>query len=317
MRAPAVVYTEIAWRWTFGVALWAILYYSFREYFASVDISNAEYSLLRSLEPFTWIAIAARVMVALITGLRMMGPIIIPAIVILWIALATIGRAATIRALSDSVARCNWTSTLALHLFSVALTLASVAAYFGCGILINNLVGDPAQHFAASFLLSFLALLVITLVWSVANWFFSLSTIFTVRDGAGFISSLGDTADLYHRESNAFFSTGLWFGLMRTVLVVAATVLSLTPVARLSAAHARMTFLIVATVTLAYFALADALNMWRLAAYVSLTEPEPTPPVLSIPPPPPPVELLPESVSEGNTFDSSTPAGEAMPDNHQ
>ena len=53
MRAPASVLAEIAWRWTFGVALWAILYYSFREYFATVEISRTEYHLLRSLQPMT------------------------------------------------------------------------------------------------------------------------------------------------------------------------------------------------------------------------------------------------------------------------
>lgn len=283
MRAPAVVLTEIAWRWTFGLAFWAILYYSFREYFASIEISPAEYSLLRSLEPASWIAISARVVVAFITGLHVMGPVIVPAIAILWIALATVGRAASIRALSNSEPRTNWWSMAALHVFRVALATASVLAFFGCGILIHNLIGDPSQNFAAALLLATMSLLLIAFVWSVANWFFSLAAIFSAIGDAGFVGSLSQANHLYRRHTNSFISTGFWFGLIRTIFVIVTTILSLLPIARLSATQARITLLIVIVVSLAYFAIADALNMWRLATYISFTEPEPALPVAAVP----------------------------------
>jgi len=254
---------------------------------------------MRSLEPSTWIAVTARVMVAILTGLHVIGPIIIPALAILWIVLATIGRAATVRALSAGEPSTNWPGITALHVFRVALAFAAVLAFFGCGILIGEVLGDPAQHFAAAVLLATLALLFVTAAWSIANWFFSLAAIFSARDNAGFFRSLRDTTGLYHRESDSFLSAGFVFGMMRTLLVVVATVLSLLPVARLGVAHVRATILIVAAVTLSYFALADWLNVWRLAAYIGLAEPEPAPPPLAPSPesPLPPAHLPGEPAS--------------------
>lgn len=283
MRAPVAVIAEIAWRWTFGVGMWAIFYYGFGEYFASVEISRTEYALMRLLEPATWIAITARVMVAFITGLHMIGPIIIPAIAILWIAMATVGRVGTVRAICEAVPQTNWFSTAGLNLSRAVIAVAAVLAFFGSGILINELVSDPSQHPAAIVLLATVALVVIAFIWSVANWFLSLAAIFTVRDGVGFFSSLGRAVELYRGQSDSLYSSGFWFGLLRTVLVIAATIFSLLPIARFSASRAGVAVLIVAVVTLAYFALADALYMWRLATYVALSEPEPQQPVWANP----------------------------------
>ena len=316
MRAPASILAEIAWRWTFGVALWAVLYYSFREYFATVEISRAEYVALRSLAPSTWMAITVRVMVALVTGLRVIGPIIIPALLILWIALATIGRVATIRALSDADPSTNWLSTIGLHAFRVTLAFAALLAFFGSGILIDALVGDPREHFAAVLLLVTVALLLIALAWSVVNWFFSLAAIFTARDHTGFFASLRETTRLYRRESDALYRSGFSFGVLRTVLFVAVTVLSLMIAVRFSATRPLATVLPMIAISLPYFAVADAITLWRLATYISLTEPEPPvvaapePPIQPVPEPRPAPE--PEATAEAAPV---IPADEPAPNN--
>ena len=293
-RAPATILTEIAWRWTFGLAFCATLYYGFREYFASVEITNAEYAAMRSLQPYTWIAILGRVMVAFIEGLHLIGPIMIPALVILWVALSTIGRAATIRALSAVDSRTNWPATAALNLFRLILVAAAILAYFGCGALIDAMVGDTTQHLAAVVLLAALAMIVIATVWGMLNWFLSLAPIFTIRDGTGLFASITQAVDVYRVRSRAFTASGFSFGFIRTVLVIIATILSLLPIAQFSGTHVRLTILIVVTTSLAYFALADALNIWRLAAYISFTEPDPAPPVVVMPDPVPTILVPPD-----------------------
>jgi hypothetical protein len=315
-RAPATVLVEITWRWIFGLAFWAILYYGFREYFASIDISSAEYVALRSLEPYTWIAITARVMVAVGMGLRLMGPIIVPTLIILWTALATVGRAATIRALSDIESRTNWLTTAMLHLFRVVLGIASLIAYFGCGALINAMLGDPSLHFAATFLLSALALAVIAFIWSFANWFFSLATLFTVCDGSGFFRSTAQTADYYREHSGRLASTGLWFAFARSILVVVSTAISLW---LFTEARLQVAIAFIVLVSIVYFAFADALNIWRLATYISFSEPEPAPPVVATPStapaisPEPELSPIPEPPSE--QLDLAIPADEPASDN--
>jgi len=314
MRAPAAVLTEIAWRWTFGLAFWAILYYSFREYFASVDISNAEYAALRSLEPYTWIAITARLMIAIGMGLRLIGPVVIPALIILWTALATIGRAATIRALDDTEPRTNWFSTAALHLFRVGLGMASLLAYFGCGALIDAAVGDPSQHLGAVIVLSSLALLAVVFIWSFANWFLSLATIFSVVEGRGSFGSLGETSKFYREYSGRLVGTGAWFAFARSVLVIATSSISLW---LFSEANPRLAIPFIILVSLVYFAMADALNIWRLATYISFTEPEPAPPVIVAPKPVPlptsEPELSPRAEASAESSPPVIPAEQATP----
>src|SRR4051812_10041532 len=87
MRAPGVILGEVIWRWTFGATLLVMLFISFREYFSSIEVSQAEYALMKSLEPFTWVAIAARVTQAFVSGVRDMGPVLLPALCLLWVGL--------------------------------------------------------------------------------------------------------------------------------------------------------------------------------------------------------------------------------------
>jgi hypothetical protein len=129
-------------------------------------------------------------------------------------------------------------------------------------------------------------MMVIGLAWSVANWFFSLAPIFSAADGCGFWRSLGETSRLYRGEQNAFISTGLWFSFARSVLIVASTMVSVWAFTQLRP-HLAIALMIVTS--LAYFACADALNMWRLACYISFTEPAPEAPVVA----PPPLAVVP------------------------
>jgi hypothetical protein len=297
MRAPAVILAEIAWRWTFGVALWAILYYSFREYFASVEISRAEYGLLRNLEPYTWIAVAARMMIAFEMGLRVMGPIIIPALIILWVALASIGRAGTVRALAAGEPSTNWPSSFALSTFRVMLAFAALLAFFGGGILVNVILGDVSQVFGEAVLLMLLIMTVIAIAWGTANWFFSIAPIFAASERRGFWSSLTATGNLYQSHRSAFFSTGLWFAFARSILVVAVTIGSLLAFSTLSPKRGAA-FII--GLTLVYFAIVDALNLWRLATYISFTEPEPAPVLPALPPSLPAEPVEERSISVGD-----------------
>jgi hypothetical protein len=284
MRVPFIVVAEIAWRWTFGVACSAILYYGFREYFASVSISRAEYYGLRAFEPASWMAIAARAVVAISMGLHVIGPIIIPAIAILWIALATIGRAATVRALLNREPRTNWIATATLNLFRALLVCAAVLAFFGAGFLVNAIIGDTTQNFAEAVLLMTLFLFVIALAWSVGNWFFSLAPIFAAGDGRGVWASVADSGLLYRSEQSAFVSTGFWFAFARSVLIVASTILSLWA---FTEARPHLAVALIVLISVGYFAIADALNMWRLACYISFTEPAQAPPVIVLPQPVP------------------------------
>lgn len=289
MRAPESILAEIAWRWVFGAAFWGLLILSFHQYFSRIEISSSEYTLMKAFEPFTWVAITARVLVAFMAGVRAMGPILFPALAVLWLALATIGRGFTVRALAAETTVTNWPSLVALNAVRLVMGIACMVAYFGAAILIARMLGN-GQHYAANVLLLLVVIVVLLSIWSVVNWFASLAQIFAAVRGERLVRSLQSAGVLYHRHTGSFASSGLWFGLIRLVLLLVVTFGSLSPVANASVGGLKLLAVFVALISLAYFAVADALNMWRLGVYISLTEPaaiDPVPEPLPSPPPAP------------------------------
>ncbi len=287
MRAPESILAEIAWRWVFGAAFWALLILSFHQYFSQVEISRAEYALLKSLEPFTWVAIAARVITAFLQGVRAMGPILFPALALLWLALATIGRGFTVRALAKDPQGTNWGALFGLNLVRLLMSLVCIVAYFGAAILVARVLGS--QHLAVNALVLVAVIFVLVSVWSVVNWFASLAQIFAAMRGEGLAPSIASANHVYREHSGAFGSSGIWFGFIRLVLLLVVTFGSLSPVANVSAGGVRTLVIFVAIISLAYFAASDALSMWRLGVYISLMEPaaiEPVPEPLPVPPAP-------------------------------
>lgn len=302
MRAPESILAEIGWRWAFGAALWGLLFFSFREYFAQIEITPGEYAMLKTFEPFLWSTILARVMQAFVDGVRDMGPILVPALCILWLALATIGRAATVRALAKDGGVTNWASLIGLNLFRLLMTFAALLAYVGGAILVTRTF-DPQQNYVLDILLMLVVVLALAMAWGVVNWFISLAQIFAAQSNAGFTTSIRNAADLYQSHSGDFVSSGLWFSFLRLILIVLVTLGSLSPLGQMTLGGIRTVAVFIIVVSLLYFAAADALNMWRLGVYLSLLEPEETEPVLAqntgnpdlapteganhIPPPPP------------------------------
>ncbi len=285
LRAPESILAEIAWRWAFSAAFWGLLFVSFHQYFSHIEISRAEYALLKSLEPFTFMAITIRVLQAFVAGVRDMWPILFPALTVLWLALATIGRASTIRALTIEPQRTNWATLLIQNLLRLLLTFASILAYVGSAILVSR-VFAPSQY-AAKILVLLPVIFILATIWSLTNWVISLAQIFAVKDTAGVSDSFHQASDLYQSHSGALLSSGLWFSFLRGIAVIFVTFASLAPLQNIYTANPHSLVFIAVCLTLLYCAMADALNIWRLGVYISLTEPEPLPAPL-----PPPVPLL-------------------------
>ncbi len=280
MRAPEAVLAEIAWRWTFGITLWVLLIVSFHTYISSIEISRAEYDTLQAFEPFTWIAIAVRLLHAIAKGARVMGPVLIPTLSLLWVVLASVGRVITVRALCLEEREGSWTASFLLHALRVLVAFAAVLAYFGPGILIARTF-DPKSHFGASFTLSLLSMLVIATIWGILNWLLSVAAIFTAKDGADITQSLRDSVELSASGKGAI---NIWFALMRTAAMIAISYFSLFLLPFMITGNWQAPVLAIVILSMAYFAFADFLYVWRLAAYIGLNEPEPY--VAEVPPPP-------------------------------
>jgi hypothetical protein len=203
-----------------------------------------------------------------------------------------------VRALTAESSRTNWLSLTALNLFRLLMMSAGFVAYFGAAVLVSTTF-DPSVHYRLNVVLMLLVMCVLLLIWSVVNWVGGLAQIFAAHSGDSFAGSLRSAGDLYQAHSGAFGSSGLWFSFARLFLIVAVTIGSLTPVANTTMASVKPIMVFVAIITLIYFAAADALSMWRLGVYISLTEPEAVESVPEPLPSPPPPIVQPESPRAG------------------
>ena len=133
-REPAIVLAEIAWRWSFGLAVLALAAGSLFAYLATLRVSRFELMALRG-HPRLLIADAIGHMLHGGPRLVMAAAIVLPAIFVLWIAAATVGRAATLKALLRREGRVALSPQLGLNFLRASVTLAALIGYLGAAIL--------------------------------------------------------------------------------------------------------------------------------------------------------------------------------------
>jgi hypothetical protein len=233
----------------------------------------------------------------------------------IWIVAASIGRAATVRALLDHFRRdagCNvstatqdaieprpFRSLTALNFLRVALTLAAILALAGAAIVSSFASPDANPRPGLAFILFLPLAGLICITWPVLNWFLSLACIFGVRDGEDALGALSAAVALFRERSGPVFAVSTWTGLAHLAAFVGASIFAALPLAFIHVAPRRLVIAGVILVMLAYFAVADWLYMARLAGYICIAEmPEARSESATLPAPPP----------TGGQFGPSVPA---------
>jgi hypothetical protein len=281
---------EISWRWTFGIALWAVLTYIAFSSLGQVQMTDAEIRLLRELDPRASSYVLLRVMNAIVPVVLRVFVYTLPALVVLWVAAATFGRAATLRALLGPRCRkIRWPALVGVNLLRVALLFGAILAFVGSSILVGRMFRGVPEYLGVAILLSLGVNLLIVSAWSLLNWFLTLAPIFVLRDSAGTFAAFGGSVDLFRDRSGPYMGAALGLGLVRLALITVVSVLSLVPLGMIG--NSSMRAVIAAGIALAfvYYALTDAVQIWRIAAYVSLANYEPEIPVPAVAPVPVPV----------------------------
>ena len=284
---PAILFAEIAWRWTFGLAAWLLVIFTLRTIMEGIDVSGAEIALARSNNAYLIADAVIRLLVQVMPRFLAAMVLVIPALAILWTLAATIGRAATLDTLlaapmvvppaQDTLAAgagpARTTSVLRLFLLTsvrAMFTLATGLAFLGTVFLISaQAPPHPQPQIAPLYLLAwmFLALLV-GVLWGVVNWFLALAAIFVARDGVGVGKALSTSVGLYRDHRGEYASIASWFGFFRGAALVAAVFAGIVA----AAASLRAGLIASAFIALLYFAVADWLYIARLAAYVRLAQ---------------------------------------------
>jgi hypothetical protein len=285
-RRPSLTFTEIAWRWTAGATAWAFFLFWLIEYLDTLPVSNGDATLLGTRQPW----LVGQAIAHILRGSRnravLAALLVVLALSALWIVAASVGRAATVRALLDyfrgNIAR-NSTpydgikpgpmrSLLGLNFLRVALTLATLLAFVGAAILVGFASPDANPRPGLVFILFLPVAAPICVVWPALNWLLSLACMFAVRDGDDALSALATAVTFSRERSGPVFAVSTWTGLAHLTVFGVATTAASFPLALIQVASARVILPAVIFLTLIYFAVADWLYMVRLAGYVCIAE---------------------------------------------
>ncbi len=280
-RLPSLGLAEIAWRWSFGLAVAALLAFSLREYMTTLPVTAGEMFLLRTRQPALILQAIARILQGSAPRAVATLVVLVLTLTLAWMLLASIGRAATLKTLFEyfrerSCAREAGTnrpgSLLYLNFFRAAVTLAAAAASVGA-MFLSAAASPNADPSPGSVLLIFyLLIMFVGLAWLVLNWFLSLAAIFIVGRGQYTFGALGAAADLCWSQPLSVTAAATWFGLAHGLAFVAASSAVAVPLAFAGVLPAGVVLGGVLLVTLLYFAVADFLYIGRLAAYVFMLE---------------------------------------------
>ena len=293
LRQPSVVLGEIAWRWAFGAAAWTLVIFALRRILAHVDVTQAELLIARCSGILLVADACARILAQVLPQLARECLVLAPAIAILWIAAATVGRTITLCALLSTEAREpreeassnppiatlfrqngaeeGWAtrphfSSLLLNCLRAVFMFVAIIAFLG-GLLFTGLA-FPSQNPALTVSIGLLLAILVGFFWSLVNWFLALAPIWIVRDVRPVLKSVGDSLDLFRRSPSTYLGIASTIGLLRAAALLAAVITGFVA-AQASPAAAVAGSVVIALV---YFAAADFLYIARLAAYIALDE---------------------------------------------
>jgi hypothetical protein len=278
-RLPSLGLAEIAWRWSFGLAATAVVIFAVREYLATLPVTAGEMLLLRTRQPVLMLQALARIFQGSAPRAVAAFIVITLALAVAWIALASFGRAATLKAAieyfcgSFASNRCL-PSLFALNSLRAATMLAATIGIVGALLVAKSASAADDPSPGSAVLIFWLLTILIGVTCSLLNWYLSLASVFAVREGTPAFTSLVAATDLCRTRPGSLVAAGTWFGIAHAILFVIASSAVAFPLGFAEVLPGGMVFGGVLLVTLLYFAAVDFLYVGRLASYVFMTLPK-------------------------------------------
>jgi hypothetical protein len=196
---------------------------------------------------------------------------IVPALLILWVIAASVGRAAVLtRLLGPERTNLNWRGFIGVHVFRAASILALAAAYLGCAIIAGLFAGpDPNMLLVTLIFLVLFAIAVLGWLW--VHWVLSLAVIYPVRDAAGTWSSVRSALQLVRKNGKELSGIAATNGTARTVAALVFTFLGLLPIPLYHVAP-DLFVAIEIVIILVYCVLSDWFLLARSVGYLEVAE---------------------------------------------
>jgi hypothetical protein len=322
-RRPSLTLAEIAWRWTVGAVGWTLILFWLIEFLDTLPVTRSDGALLSTRQPLLVGRVISHILRGSLNRAVLAALVAAVALSLLWIITASIGRAATVRALLEYFRRDSagdaaieqdtgsearpFHSLTGLNFLRVAVTLSAILAFVGAVILAGFASPDSHPRPGLVFIIFLPLAGLICIAWLVLNWWLSLGCMFVVRDGESTLSAIFAAVKFFRERSGPVLAVSTWTGLAHLVAFSIATTAVSAPLAFIQIASWRLVIVGVFLVTLVYFAIVDWLYMARLGGYVCIAE-MPDTPVSSTPIPipqlPPPAQT---TIDREETILSDTP----------
>ncbi len=275
---PALLAVELAWRWCFGFAAWALSIISCWLFLDSIKISPADEFLLGTFQPQLLSGAVQHIFRGSLTRFVLEQSVLLLGVTLLWCFAATVGRAATLRRLvamfsaDDEPGAMTWqfVPIFVLHLLRAAWSLIAVSVAITCLVIGGVMAGKGRVAVAVLWLVLGTGLA----CWfgAALNWFFGVAPLFCIRNRASAMDALAQSVDFVSRRGGRLSLLGLGFLPLRLVWLGTMTLAMFAPLSLARSLAPGWILLIMAAIALLYCAGADLLNLARLAAYVSLAE---------------------------------------------
>jgi hypothetical protein len=288
-RQPALGLAEIAWRWSFSLAVAASLLFCAVQYLATLPVTSAEIFLMRTRH----LALIAQAWSRIFRG---SGPRAVAAAIVLtlaltlgWIVLASLGRAASLRALfayflerdgsNEPAAGTNPESRgsrlgplLGLNSLRAAVALATVVGTVGALLLAvaSSSEADPSPGRAV--LIFYVLATVVGLAGMELNWLLSLAAVFAVGEGKHTFAALAAAVNLCRTQFGRLTAVGTAFGLVHIFVFLVASSVAGLPLGFAGILPGSAVVGGLVMVALLYFAIVDFLYTGRLASYVCIVQ---------------------------------------------
>ena len=275
-RRTAIPCAEIAWRWTFAAAAWLLGAYFLLDYMGSLPVTAADRLLLGTQQPVLISRALQRIFHGSAFRFTEAGIVVLIALAIAWIVLASLGRAVTLAAMLEELgiasgpASGTLPSLFALNFLRVAVFLAAKVGGIGAILLASSFWASTKVSTGDAVRAWFVGLVMVGVIWAVLNWLLSTAAVFAAIEQKGALSAIGACARLCVERPGRMLAVGVWFGLPHLGAFLTAWAAGFTVLSTVGAVQMKPALVLEFLIIAGYCAAADFLYTGRLAAYVAI-----------------------------------------------
>jgi hypothetical protein len=274
-RRLSIPFAEIAWRWSFALAVWFLCGAFLLEYANTLPVDAVDRLLLGTQQPALILRALQRIFHG--SGLRFTesGILLAAVLALAWIVLTSLGRVATLKAIveefglrDNSLFEKATVSLLALNFLRAAALLAAAVAVFGAAFLASGVWASTHLSAVGAVRLWILFVIFIWFAWVVLNWILATASIFVVSEGRSALEAVATTVRWLGSRFLSVIAAGAWFWIAHAGAFTVACSASLAILGFAQLLGSGLALIFLCLIALVYCAVADFLYIGRLAAYL-------------------------------------------------